>query len=304
MLYSIGDVVAVRGSAPHWEGLVFDVIIIGTTTIQELEDINISYYDLYFAGKGIDELYDQYYNDNIPIYMAREIERDPFRIIENTDAPKVEFIYFSDELLDLNTTELLRQRTKLYTELCIGRIDTDKVTDEFKDELRTKFIEIIQDYTATGYLVEWTDETIAQPESEAAQEDELFEQLKAQREAEEAAEEAARQQREAELVAREQSVAEREAELDAREDYLDHREEDLNNREAELDDRAHALDNRENLLDSREDTLNAQQLEINNQINILTEQSAILRNAIDLVHQRETELGLPLTDFDIDDLMY
>jgi hypothetical protein len=297
--FVIKDMLSIKGSTPYWGTLQKDVEIIGMTKLSQLADINIDYYALYFAGKNIDELYNTYKEQDIDIYMAREIIKEPYSMTTNTDAPKVAFFYFSDELLDLNNTKYLKKRSNVKLNICIGNIDTDKVTTALKAELSGKFLATCNDYTSTGYIGNYTESLIAQTKDIADAEDAEFERLKQERIDAANAIIAAEQARLDALVDRETAIALQEDALDIRDSELDNREVAIVTREDELDDRSEVIRQREDQLDTREDILNLRELELGNMTNIITTQSGVLRSAIDILHQNQTLLSLPLTQFDL-----
>lgn len=253
MKYPIGTCLEVYGASP-WESLKGDYEIIAHTTLGELEILGINYYDMYFAGKGLDDTYQQYVADNIGIYVCKTVQRDPFkRTGPLPDGDKVTgYIYFSDELLNFNTTKVLIRRLNLAIHANAGNFTHSLVTREFIDKIaREMNSEVLANYSDKYYTSGETVKEFLQPEGEAKAEDQTFIDIQERLAAEEAARLAAEAAKEAALRNREKKVAEKEEKLAQKERYLITAEEDLARRIENINAREVQLEINEELYEIR-----------------------------------------------------
>lgn len=298
MNFGIGDILNIKGSTPYWNTLQTDVEIIGISNLKSIIDSGVDFYTLYFSGKNIDELYNTYLDSNISVYIGQGLTRNPFSVNKITGTTgTTTYIYFCDEILDLNNTKILKKRTNLTTTINIGNIDTEKVTTTLKTELKTKFINLCNTYTNTGYVGNFVETIIGQDKTISDAEDVEFERLKQERLDAEAAAEALIQARIQAIVDRENLVNQHEQDLLNREEILNDEREQVQILHVQLDERVVLIDNRENLVEQREDTLSAQELDLLNNKNTLRGILNQMKTISQGITLRETELSLPLTDW-------
>lgn len=253
MRYPIGTCLEVHGASP-WESLQGDYEVVAHTTIGQLDMLGIKYYDMYFAGKNLDETYQNYVDSNIGIYVCKTVQRDPFkRTGPLPDGDKVAgYIYFSDEILNFNTTRVLIRRMNLAVSSNAGNFDHSRVTREFVDTITSRVnSEVLSDYSDKYFTNVETMKEFLQPENEAREDDRTFVELKERLAKERADAAAAKAAAEAALRSRETSVIKKEALLAQKEQYLTGAEADLARRVANINMREEQLEINEELYEIR-----------------------------------------------------
>lgn len=172
--YTIGTAIDLA-CVQYWPSITGDYEVLGYTSIEELTLMGLDFYAMHF--ENLEPLQDSFYRslltNNVPIYILKKVNRNPFVYGDITEGQDLvtEYLYIADTMIDKNKTIRLEKRYHITTLLNIGTYNKSVITDEFKDKLTNELVAILDSYSDKYRVGSYEQNIILQPDYEAKEEE-------------------------------------------------------------------------------------------------------------------------------------
>ena len=278
--YSIGTSIELH-CVEYWNETSGDYEIIGLTTITDMALMGLDFYNMHFNGVEQDDFYNQLLNNNVPIYIMKNVTRNPFSYIDTTNGidTVTEYLYLADSMIDKNNTQVLLKRVHVTTNVNVGTYDKSLVTDKMESEFMNEMVGVLDDFSDKYRVEPFTKTIILQPEHEAIEEDRDYKEKRARLEAEHKAKIEAERKRLESLNTREAALATKESVLVTT--------------SRQLQSFKLKLEEQERQLNVEKDNLERERQTIDLQYRDIAEKTAALNNRARIIAERERQLGIP-----------
>lgn len=149
--YPIGTAIELY-CTEYWPNITGDYEIIGITSMEDMAIMGLSLYKMHFEDLKISQ--DDYYNDlernNVPIYIMKAVNRNPFVYADVNEATDHvdEYLYLADSMIDKNNTNILVKRIYITSNVSIGTYNRENANDELESTIKGLMIDVLDDFSS------------------------------------------------------------------------------------------------------------------------------------------------------------
>ena len=278
--YPIGTSIELH-CTEYWPDITGDYEVIGITNIESMSLLGLDLYTMHFTSVNQDDYYNDLLRNNVPIYILKAVNRNPFEYTDITQGVDevTEYLYLADSMIDKNNTVILVKRIHVTTNVNIGTYNKANVTDAMEEKLTGLLVDVLDDFSDKYRVEPFTTEIVLQPQKEAIEEDRDYKEKQERLESERLAKIEAERKRLEILNNREVNVANQEQVLIIKVRQIQDAEKSMLERQRQLE-------QAEIQLERERDTIQLQYQD-------LAEKTAALNERARKIRERENQLGIP-----------